>query len=158
MAGNQPFQNYADGTFNVGTDTFITIVDNDTQAPISLAGRTVTYKADPKTTLVTSDPIDNGGLTQHRIVYHGWTGTLTIDRAQGDLDSLQALMELNYYQKGLQKYFTIMESTRNQNNGKTDIYQFPLSVMTMQTSGERKKDSTVVVTLNWDSQQRLQIQ
>lgn len=150
------FQNFVDGTFNLGTDTSITIIDNDTKAPISLAGRMVTYKPDPKMTVVVSDPIDNGGLTQHRTTYHGWTVAITIDRATGDIDSLQALQESNYYAKGLQKYFTLVERTRDVNTGVVDIYTYLYGVMNLTTSGERKKDSNIVINMTLDFQQRVQ--
>lgn len=152
------YTSFVDGTFNLGTDTSISIIDNDTGAPISLAGRMVTYKADPKITVVTSTPIDNGGYVQHRTPYNGWTGTITIDRAQGDLDLLQSQMEINYYQQGLQKYFTIIETTRNVNNNTTDIYNYNYCVMNMQTSGERKKDSAIVITLTFEAQSKVLVQ
>ena len=149
--------NFVDGTFNLGTDTTVQIIDNDTNAPISLSGRLVTYKPDPKITTVQSTPIDNSGYVQHRTVPMGWGGTLTIDRAQGDLDSLQAEMEANWYNSGAQKYFTIVESTRNQNNQSTDVYTYLYTVLNMETSGERKAADKILVTLKWEAQQRVQI-
>jgi len=150
------YQGFVDGTFNLGTDTSITIIDDDTGAPISLAGRLTTYKPDPKVTVVVSDPIDNGGLSQHRTAYHGWTIALSIDRATGDIDSLQAETEVNYYKQGLQKYFTIVEVTRDVNNGTIDTYTYLYCVLNLQTSGERKKDSNIVINMQFDSQQRVQ--
>jgi|HubBroStandDraft_6_1064221.scaffolds.fasta_scaffold533481_2 hypothetical protein len=147
--------NFVDGTYNLGTDISITVLDNDTNAPISLAGRLVSFKADPKIAEVISTPIDNSGYVQHRTVPQGWTGTITIDRAQGDLDSLQALMESNFYATGAQKYFTIGQSTRNQNNKQVDSYNFLFCTMNMETSGEYKAADKVVVTLKFSAQQRI---
>lgn len=150
------YQNYVDGTFNLGTDRSITVIDNDTNAPISLGGRLVSFKSDPKITTVVSNPIDNSGYSQHRNAYDGWTGTLIIDRAQGDFDALQAEMEQNYHLQGLQKYFTIVEMTRNQNDDSVDIYKYLFCTMNMQTAGDWKKDAAVPITLMFESQQRVQ--
>ena len=149
------YQPYVDGTFNLGTDKSITIIDNDTNAPISLGGRLVSFKADPKLEDVESAPIDNGGYTQNRTPYKGWTGTIMIDRAQGDFDALQALMESNYYTTGAQKYFTIIDRTFNQNNKSTDIYNFLYTTVNMETSGDWKNAAKVEVTLKFKAQQRV---
>jgi hypothetical protein len=82
---------------------------------------------------------------------------MAIDRAQGDLDSLQAEMEANYYKQGLQKYFTIVEITRDVNNGTVDSYQYLYVVLNMESSGERKADSTISITLKWDAQQKIPV-
>lgn len=150
------YTNFVDGTFNLGTDKTVQIIDNDTGAPINLGGRLITFKSDPKVTTVTSNPIDNFGYSQHRYAYDGWTGTITIDRAQGDFDALQALMEQNYHQQGEQKYFTIIETTFNANDGSTDVYQYIYCVLNMTTAGEWKKDSVVAITLSFEAQQRVQ--
>jgi hypothetical protein len=147
--------NFVDGTYNLGTDVSVRVIDNDTNAPISLAGRLVSFKADPKITYVNSTPVDNGGFVQHRSVPQGWTGTIRIDRAQGDLDSLQAFKEQLFYTQGREKYFTIVHETRNQNNNQTDRYAYLFSAMNMDTSGEYKAADKVEITLTFHAQQRV---
>lgn len=145
---------FVDGVFNLGTDLSVSVVDNDTNLPISLAGRLITFKADPKTAYVASLPIDNLGLPQHRTVPQGWTITMSIERYQGDLDSLQALMESNFYNQGKQKYFTVSQQTRNQNNSQVDTYNFLYCAGSMETSGEYKNADKVLVNFKFECQQR----
>lgn len=149
------YRNYVDGTFNLGTDKSVTVIDNDANAPVNLGGRLISFKSDPKVTKVVSNPIDNSGYSQHRDAYDGWTGTIVIDRAQGDWDALQAEMEANYHAQGLQKYFTIVETTRNQNDSSVNVYQYLFCTINMTTAGEWKKDSAVQITLAFESQQRV---
>lgn len=147
--------NFVDGTFNLGTDLSVSVIDNDTNAPISLAGRLVSFKADPHTAWVKSLPIDNQGLPQHRTTPQGWSISMSIDRAQGDLDSLQALMESNFFTQGKQKYFTVGQNTRNQNNSQVDSYNFLYCAGSLETSGDYKNADKVVVTLKFEAQQRV---
>lgn len=146
------------GTFNVGTDKSIVVIDNDTGAPISLGGRIIDITSAPKAKLIESHPIDNDGYSQFRESFDGWDGTLTMDRSNGSLDTLQALKEANYHATGAQKFFTITETIRNQADSSINIFQYNYAVLMLEDSGSWKKDATVPVRAKFHAQDRVQLQ
>ncbi len=150
--------NFVAGTFNIGTDKSIVIIDNDTGAPIDLGGHVIDFTSQPKHKTITSDPIDAQGYSQHRLTYDGWSGTVTVYRANGGAEALEALMEANYHNGGTQKYFTITETIRNQYDGSVNIFQYIYAVMMLQDAGTWKKDAAVPIRVQFEAQGRTQLQ
>lgn len=148
--------NFSQGFFNIGTDRTIQVIQNSTNQPINLGGRITDIEATSKMTTITSNPIDNQGYAQHRYSYEGWTGTITIDRANGFSDALQAFQEANYHQGGQQNYFTILETTNNP-NGTQDSFQYNYCVIKLPTTGQSRRDQTISLRLEFDAQERVNL-
>lgn len=149
--------NFSQGVFNIGTDKSIVVIDNSTGLPISLGGRVTDIETTSKMTTITSLPIDNRGYAQHRYAYNGWTGTITVDRSNGDADALQALQEANYHAGGAQKYYTVTETIRNSADGTVDVYQYNYCVISLPSSGAWRKDASVPLRLSFEAQERVQL-
>jgi hypothetical protein len=143
------------GTFNLGTDKSVSIINNSTGQPIDIGGRLTSFKADPKIKNITSEPIDNAGFNQMRQAYDGWTGTLEVDRSTGAFDILNATLEANYHNQQPQTYFTIYEKTYNSENGSFTTATYTYCLLELTTSGTFKKDDRVAITIKFEAQQRL---
>lgn len=144
------------GTFNIGTDKSIVVIDNNTGQPIDLGGRVIDFKSDPKTTLITSMPIDNQGYDQHRLAYGGWTGSIMVDRNDSSADAIEAANEVGYHQGSTQQYYTITETITNADQSQS-VFQYNGVIMWLQSSGSWRKDQKVELTWQFESIQRVQI-
>lgn len=149
-------QNLTRGTFNIGTNCSIVMIDNDTNQPIDL-GLVTEFSAEPEQSTITSKPISNKGYNQYVEEFNGWKGTITVDRRNGALDAVQALQELNYHNGLAQKYFTIVVTVQNVNyDGTTDVLQF--NFCTVKIGGGRySKDSAVPVSITFSTQDRVKL-
>jgi hypothetical protein len=146
------------GTFNVGTDHSLVITNNQTGAVVRLDGRRTSFSADPKEKVLTSEPVDNGGLTDNRVLANGWSGTIEVDRATDDFSALYAFMEANYYQGGKQQFFTIRSTEPNADQSRVNVYQFTRVAFHGYKPGTWTKENMVKVSVQFQSQQRLKIQ
>lgn len=144
--------NYVRGTFNIGTNlASISVIDNDTGQAIDI-GLVTEFTADEQVQEVTSRPITNRGYNQTVQEFNGWTGSMMIDRRNGALTDLMALMEQNYHDGQPQKYFTIVCTIQNTNfDGSTDTYQF--NYCTLRTNfGTWRKDQAVQQKVTFTAQ------
>jgi len=137
------------GTFNFGTDTSITIVDQTTGLPIDVGGRVMDWDPSPIDTLVESKGIADGGKVIRRVAYDGWKATLKFDRAVGNMDRLQSALEAGYYGGGGQRYFSVTEKTRNSEDGSVDVRLFKNCTMQVSSGGPRQKAALVSYTLTF---------
>lgn len=129
-------------SFNVGTDLSLTIVNNQTGAIVRLDGKKTDYDPSDKSKLIESTPIDNGGVPDHRVVYGGWQGTITVDKASGDFERLYAFMEAQYYLGAPQSYFTVIETQRSPVPGGASLrFQYTNVVFHQYKSGPWAKET-----------------
>jgi hypothetical protein len=150
--------NFINGTFNIGTDMSVTVIDNSTGAPIDLGGELVEFSADQTVNVITSEPISNRGFEQDRLEYKGWTGKIMIDRATGAIEKLQMAMEADYHARNPQRTFTITQTVFNPKDQSTDIFQYQYCVMHMTKGAPYKKGQKVDIELSFKAQQGIVIQ
>lgn len=143
-------------TFNKGTDRSIILIDNDTNAPVDLGGRIIDVEGSPKVTNITSSAIDDT-YTRHVQDRDGWSGTITVDRATGALDRLEAEQEARYHANLPQKYYTIQETTRNQADGSVDKFQYRECVIHLQRAGNSRKGSTIQPVIAFEAAEKVEV-
>lgn len=115
------------GAWNTGADYSITVVDNATNNSIAFGGRMSAHKATAKDTVLESDGMDNGGRVDHMVIPRGWTGTITVQRYNGDLMVIRKFLDANYYAGGDTRYYTITRKILNRYGGgpaDEDVFTF----------------------------------
>jgi hypothetical protein len=142
--------------FNVGTDKTIVVTNLSTGANVLLGGRVTEIQSASKDQLITSQPIDNGGRVDHRVLPEGWSGTLTVDRANGDADNLKAMLDAAFYAGQGQVFFSILETITNQSDGTTNQFQYTNVVLHEFDGGAWRKDK-VPTKIQFAAQERLAV-
>lgn|GEM_PF-3355564 len=97
---------YIDG-FSFGTDLSIVVTNNATGAAVTFDGRMTDFEVTPREKLETSEPIDEGGLVEDRLLPGGYQGTITVDRKSDAFGALYAYLDAQFYANGLRQTFTI---------------------------------------------------
>jgi hypothetical protein len=99
--------------FTIGTDQSVVIIDQTTNTQIQLDGKRRSMDSKAKDSLLESEPIDDGGLTDARQIPEGWTGTIEVEKSNAQFSAFIKLMDAAYYaQSSGQRYFTIVETIR----------------------------------------------
>lgn len=112
-------------SFNVGTDLSLTILSNadNTVMPgklITLDGKKTSFKEVDNSKVLTSEPIDNFGVPDSRVIPGTWSCTIGVDRSSNAFGQLYALLQQLFYQGGSQQYFTVTKTVRDpKGNGQT---------------------------------------
>lgn len=145
------------GSFLVGTDLSITITNTTTGASTLLDGRRTRFTQKADDHLIKIEPIDNGGLPDHRVLANGWSGTIEVERQSGDFDALYAALESAYYAGADQTFFIMTVTTPDKVNGGFDRFQFLGVVFHGYDPGEYQKTSATKATVQWAAQQRNQL-
>lgn len=132
--------------FNVGKETNLEVV-HPTLGPIPL-GLVQSFESRPVTQMLKSIPITNGGKSISRVVYTGWEGNFEMDRANGVLDTLFAVLEETYYGGGPETYFLLSEIIRNP-DGTIEEYRYINVVVQPETHGQWKAEDKVTQRFNF---------
>ncbi|MDE2099943.1 MAG: hypothetical protein KGL39_22005 [Patescibacteria group bacterium] len=103
-------------SFNVGTDQSITITAVNpiagVPAIVTLDGKREMFEMKASDVLVKSEPIDNGGIPDHRVVSDGWAGQIQVEKQSANFSLLASFLDQNFYAGGPQQYFQIIETIR----------------------------------------------
>ena len=145
-------------SFLVGTDLSITIYNNQTGASVLLDGKRTRFRSKDKSKMIKSDPIDNGGIPDHRILPDGWNGTIEVDRQSDDFAALYAQLEAAYYAGQGQQFFTITATEPNLRTSGIARYQYTNCVFHNYDPGEWSKETQVKVSVEFEAAQRLKVQ
>lgn len=141
------------GGFNTGIQRSWQIFDNSTGLAVDFGGDVLDLEATPIHKDITVEPISTKGYNKFKRARQGWTGTITIARNDGAVDQLEAIQEQLYHQGGVQKYFTILETTTN-DDGTIDKMQYTGAELYMTTSGMAKQDAAIEPKLGFRAQAR----
>jgi hypothetical protein len=145
-------------SFNIGTDLLaLTIVDNATGQTVSLDGKKDMWEAQADDDLIKSTPIDNGGLPDHRVVANGWSGTIRVDRANGNFGAYYALLEQNFYSNGVQHYCTVTATIQNASGTGVERMQYQNVVFHGYKPGSFEKMTKTQSEVAFACQQRVQL-
>lgn len=139
------------GGFNTGIQRSWVIVDNTTSQPVDFGGDVLDLEDSPIIKDITIEPISTQGYDKFKTDRSGWKGTITIARNNAAADLFEAVQEALYHSGGLQKSFTILETTID-DNMVIDAFQITGCELRMQTAGMAKKDSAIEVKLDFRGQ------
>lgn len=144
-------------TFNIGTDATITIIRSDTGEIVNLDGKKTKFSSKDKSKLLESQPIDDGGLPDHRVVPGGWSGTIDVDKATSDFGIMYAAWEAGFFQSGPQIYWTIQLTEPKADQSGEAKFGYLKAVFHGYDPGTWAKEDITKVTVAFDCQQRVQI-
>ena len=141
--------------FNTGIDRNIVIVDENTGQTI-YAGKYTELTSKNEVTKIKVKPLNNGARTLTKNDYEGWTGTITIAREDGSWDAFQAIQEAQYHAGQSQHYFSVYETTSNQ-NGTVDEFHYVHATLNLTEGGTWRKESDVPLRIEFDAEERIQL-
>lgn len=144
-------QSFTTAQFNTGLQRSVILLDNQTGQRIKFGGDLLKFKCDPVSKDVIIEPIDSP-FEKRKKVWGGYEGVITVARNDATLEKLQMLQESNYYARGNQYYYTIDETTSN-DDGTTDVVQYLGVTLDLKDRGEWSKTAAVECQLHFHAQQ-----
>jgi len=141
------------GGFNIGIQRSWVVIDNVTQEQMPWGGDIIDLQSSPITKEITIDPISTQGYSKFKTDRSGWQGSITVARVNGDADQFEAIQESLYHQGGTQRYFSIYETTIN-DDGTIDKMQYTGCEIKMTDAGMARKDSSMDIKLAFRGQAR----
>lgn len=142
-------------TFNVGTDLSLSITRNDTNQQVVLDGKKTRFSSHDKSKLVESQPIDDGGRPDHRVIPGGWTGTIEVDKSQSDFAVLYATIEEAFYDGLQQVYFTLIATEPNADGSGTQRFAYRKAVFHGYDPGTWEKENITKAKVEFDAAERV---
>ena len=140
------------GPFNTGRDVSIDVAGPNGIITLSLI---IDFQSRQMVTKLKSAGLD--GKTKYYNVPDGWSGSISIDRANTALDDLISAYETAYYQGQSFVTGTITE-TIQEVNGTISQFRFDGCVFECPDAGNWRKDSNVTVKLDFEASSRTRIQ
>lgn len=142
--------------FLVGTDQSVVIINQSNNTQVQLDGKRRMMTSEAKDTLLESEPIDGGGVTDARQIPEGWTGSIEVEKSNSNFSALVKFMDANYYNNGGQNYFTIVETIRPSNPTQSvEVNTFVDAVFHGYKPGQWQKKSITVATIQFKAAQRV---
>jgi hypothetical protein len=141
-------QTQGNGAFNTGIDLSVSVIDQ-TGNYIDLGGEVLDFQHSYNKHDIDSAPISNGGEPDFRDIPNGGTGTITIQRYYGSLESEQAAQEALFHGSGGFKRYFITRRVRNNANGLVDIIQFQRCTLWLDDPGAYKVQDGVPIKVSF---------
>lgn len=151
FGGLNPLSN----VFNIGTDASLLIMRNDTGAQIALDGkrRSMTYRANDR--VINNEPIDDGGVMDHRVIPGSWSITLEAERSTGDFSEEQKATEAQFFAGGPQVFYTITLIEPNADKTQSVTSTFIRAVQHGYDVGPYEREQTVRVRVEFTAALRV---
>lgn len=145
-------------SFNTGVDQIITISNDQGGPPVTLDGPRSMFTMKAVDEVLKSAPIDNGGLTDRRVIPDGWAGSVEVERNNDGFGPMAAFLDANYYAGGDQQFFTIVETIyKRDGSGGTARYQYLGCVFHGYDPGDWQKKQITKAKVSVDAQQRIEL-
>lgn len=139
--------------FNTGIQRSFIIIDNATQLPVPWGGDVLDLESSPIANDITIKPISTQGYDKFKTDRAGWKGSITVARNNAGADAFEAVQESLYHSGGTQKYFTIYETTED-DNGTIDEFVYAGAILWMSSAGSARKDASIDIKLEFKAQSR----
>ncbi len=140
------------GAMNAGIDLIsLTIIDDATTDSVSFGGRRSDFNVSPKDELITGNGQDNYGKIDHRFIRGGYTGTITIERYNGDLMRVKKFIDATFYEGNGDRYYTITKKVVNPDKT-TDKEMYTYCVLSI-TEGQWRRAGAVTSTITFHAQE-----
>lgn len=140
--------------FTVGRDISLQIFGQNGNVVANFALNT-SFDAKQKTVKIQSKGID--GVIRHLELPDGWSGSLTFDRRDSNIDDYFAQLESNYY-AGVNIGAAQITQTITEVNGGTTQYRYTGVMLCLEEAGKYAGENLVSQTVSWVSSKRLKIQ
>lgn len=143
-------------SFNIGTDLLsLTIFDVSSGIQVVLDGKKDLFEAQAADDLLKTTPIDNGGLPDHRVIANGWTGSIRVDRANGNFGAYYALLEQLFFNNGTQHYCVMTATVQTSDGTAVERMQYQNVVFHGYKPGNWEKMTKTQSEVSWACQQRV---
>jgi hypothetical protein len=136
------------GSFNTGIDLAVSVIDNFGNI-IDLGGEVLDFQYIPAKHDIEVSPISNNGEPDFRDIPNGGSGTITIQRYYGSLESEQAAQEALFHSVGGFKRYFITRRSRNNANGLVDVMQFQRCTLWLEDPGSWKVQDGVPIKVSF---------
>ena len=87
---------------------------------------------------------------------HGWSGSLTVDRASGATDDTFAALEASYWAGSTQAYGGVTEYIQEL-SGSVSQYTYDNVVFTLKNAGKKSSQAKVTMSVSFRASQRRKI-
>lgn len=141
----------ASGQFNVGKDVSLDII-----GPSGPLRFNIITAFDSKPVYKSLDSKGLDGVDRYDDLPAGWTGTLSLDRADSTVDDFFAQKEANFY-SGLSSNLVTITETITEISGAVSQYRYTGVALTLQDAGKKSADAKVVITIGFRANRRLKI-
>jgi len=138
--------------FNIGRDVTVDLIGQNGSL-ITFAGVTE-FEAKPINKELTSSRLD--GVNLFATIPAGWEGTVTLDRADSNLDDYIAQIEALYYAGQTIAYGQITE-TISEVSGAITQYRYTNVAYNLEDAGTWKGDDKVVEKLKFKASQKIKV-
>ena len=117
-----------------------------------------TYITNFVATPVTNNDTRKGldGVPRQMVIPNGYTGSLTVDRADSALDDWWAQFEADYYAGKMTPTSTITETISNP-DGSVSVYRYTGVAWDMKSLGERRSDQVISMSLDFMAAKRIKV-
>ena len=130
-------------SFNLGIDRTVQLVDQNgntysfASLPTSsgVVGRLISFESKPDTDKVDNGAISDGGMVEAMIEHKSWSGTMTVDRRNANLDNLWATLEQAYHSGQPQVKFNLHEATVSRDGSNTAYFRCNNAVIWLEDAG-----------------------
>lgn len=140
------------GPYNTGRDVSVDIAGPNGIITLSIV---TDFNSHQMVSKLKSAGLD--GVTRYYNVPDGWGGSISLDRANRNLDDLITLYENAYYQGSVFVYGSITE-TIQEVDGSISQWRFTNVVFSCSDAGNWRKDSNVTPKLDWEASRRIPVQ
>lgn len=141
------------GGFNIGIQRSWTIIDSTTGLPVDYGGDVIDLTSSPNLKHVEINPISTNGYSKYKTNRTGWKGSITVARNNGAGDTFEAAQEALFHAGFTQKYFTIIETTTN-DEGTVDTFQYTGCELFWDDAGMARMDSAIEIKMGMNAQSR----
>lgn len=140
--------------FTVGKDATITITGPGGTSIVISADQVTDFDPKPMKKEIWSRPLNSP--PKPIFMPDGWTGTITVDRADATLDTFQATLEANFW-NGVDTLAGTILQTVTETNGAVTQYQFTGVMFWVSEVGSYKADGLVTQQIEFAASLRTRV-
>ena len=137
-------------SLSVGRDTTLQIYDPNAGGIVTLT-KITEFESKPDTVKLKSKGLD--GIVIHAVEPDGWSGTITVDRMDPNVDRLFGLLESNYY-AGINIQNQTITQTVKEADGTYTQYIYAGVALNLDDAGMWSNGKQVTQKLSWCSSKR----
>ena len=139
-------------SFNVGRDTNVTIV---TPAGVLALGLVTTFHASQEKAMLKAIGMD--GKVRHRNNYHGWAGSIGVNRQDSVVDDYFAKLEADFYATGATEATSSITQTVTELNGAVSQYRYTGVLFMYDDAGTWAGDAEVKLSISFVAETRVKV-
>jgi hypothetical protein len=141
----------ASGQFNVGKDVSLDIIGPSGPLRFSII---TSFDSKPSYKSVDSKGMD--GVDRYDDLPAGWSGTISLDRADSTVDDFFAKKEADFY-SGISSTLVTITETISEIGGSVSQYRYTGVALTLQDAGKKSADNKISIVIGFRAARRMKI-